>query len=42
MDIDKYFTFYNGGYRIINNITGVQFTPIGMDDAEKTKGITVS
>lgn len=40
LDIDKYFTFYNGDYRIINNITGVQFTPIGMDDAEKTKGIT--
>ena len=40
LDIYKYFTFYNGDYRITNNITGVRFTPIGMDDAEKTKGIT--
>ncbi len=38
--LDKYFTFYNGDYRIINNLTGTIFTPIGMDDAEKTKGIS--
>ncbi len=38
--IDQYFTFYDGDYRIINNITGTKFTPIGMDDPEKTKGIS--
>jgi len=38
--ISEYFTFYDGDYRIINNITGTKFTPIGMDDAEKTKGIS--
>jgi len=38
--IDKYFTFYSGDYRIVNNITGHKMTPIGMDDPEKTKGIS--
>jgi PBSX family phage terminase large subunit len=36
----EYFTFYDGDYRIVNNITGTRFTPIGMDDPEKTKGIS--
>lgn len=36
----EYFTFYEGDYRIVNNMTGTKFTPIGMDDAEKTKGIS--
>lgn len=36
----SHFTFYDGDYRIVNNITGTRFTPIGMDDAEKTKGIS--
>ena len=35
-----YFTFYEGDYRILNNLTGTKFTPVGMDDAEKTKGIS--
>ena len=35
-----FFTFYEGDYRIVNNMTGTRFTPIGMDDAEKTKGIS--
>lgn len=35
-----YFTFYEGDYRIVNNVTGTKFTPIGMDDPEKTKGIS--
>jgi PBSX family phage terminase large subunit len=35
-----YFTFYEGDYRIVNNLTGTKFTPVGMDDAEKTKGIS--
>ena len=39
-NLEQYFTFYNGDYRIVNNITGTKFTPIGMDDAEKTKGIS--
>lgn len=38
--IYQYFTFYEGDYRIVNNITGTKFTPVGMDDAEKTKGIS--
>lgn len=40
INLDQYFTFYDGDYRIVNNITGTRFTPIGMDDAEKTKGIS--
>lgn len=40
LDIDKYFTFRKGTYQIINNISGTVFTHIGMDDAEKTKGIS--
>lgn len=39
-NIYDYFTFYEGDYRIVNNITGTKFTPVGMDDAEKTKGIS--
>jgi phage terminase large subunit len=35
-----YFTFYEGDYRIVNNLTRTKFTPVGMDDAEKTKGIS--
>ena len=38
--LSNYFTFYEGDYRIVNNVTGTRFTPIGMDDAEKTKGIS--
>ena len=38
--LHQYFTFYEGDYRIVNNITGTKFTPVGMDDAEKTKGIS--
>lgn len=38
--IYDYFTFYEGDYRIMNNLTGTKFTPVGMDDAEKTKGIS--
>lgn len=38
--LSDYFTFYDGDYRIVNNVTGTRFTPIGMDDAEKTKGIS--
>jgi phage terminase large subunit len=33
------FRWYDGDYRIINNVTGTVFTPIGMDDPEKTKGL---
>ena len=33
------FKFYDGTYKIVNKITGVEFIPIGMDDFEKTKGI---
>lgn len=35
-----FFTWRDGDYRIINNISGTVFTPIGMDDSEKTKGIS--
>lgn len=38
--IRDYFNFYDGDYRIVNNLTGTRFTPIGMDDPEKTKGIS--
>ena len=38
--LSNYFTFYDGDYRIVNKVTGTRFTPIGMDDAEKTKGIS--
>lgn len=38
--LTDFFTFYEGDYRIVNNITGTRFTPIGMDDPEKTKGIS--
>lgn len=38
--LSNYFTFYEGDYRIVNNVTGTRFTPIGIDDAEKTKGIS--
>lgn len=34
-----YFTWYNGDYRIINKKTGTVFTPLGMDDPEKSKGL---
>jgi phage terminase large subunit len=33
------FKWYNGDYRIENIRTGTIFTPLGMDDPEKTKGI---
>jgi hypothetical protein len=39
-NLDDYFTFYHGDYRIANNVTGTKFTPIGLDDPEKTKGIS--
>jgi PBSX family phage terminase large subunit len=34
------FRWYNGDYRIENVITGTIFTPVGMDDPQKTKGIS--
>jgi PBSX family phage terminase large subunit len=39
-DLDKYFRFYNNDYSIVNNVTGWTFTAIGMDDPEKTKGVS--
>lgn len=38
--LDKYFRFYNNDYSIVNNVTGWAFTAIGMDDPEKTKGVS--
>lgn len=39
MQLQSYFKFYDGNYRIINLVTGHQFIPKGMDDPEKTKGL---
>ncbi len=38
--LEQYFKCYDGDYRIVNLLTGTIFTPIGMDDPEKTKGIS--
>lgn len=35
----SYFDWYNGDMRIVNKITGTKFTPVGMNDSERTKGI---
>jgi len=36
----KYFKFYEHDYTIKNLITGTLFIPVGLDDPEKTKGIS--
>lgn len=39
MNLQDYFKFYAGDYRVQNLATGNWFIPKGMDDPEKTKGI---
>ena len=36
----KFFKFYDHDYTIKNLLTGTIFTPIGLDDPEKTKGLS--